>query len=294
MCCFVLSEEDLDKMIVQPRAFLFSAAVLLLPTTQATASCIIAGFSGAASICGAASVTGYSTGQMNQTATPLLTQENSTGVSVGASGGGPGIGGFASATGTFGTVKMFTSSFTSWDTGINTAAYAQADIGFLDGFTVGPTYLNVHFESSISGTLLGGGAAGYGHFDLINLSANQFVVYDKKLFVYSGNPVSSFSYDLTLEAGATYVFDWSMRADARSVTERYSFYPSALADLSHTGRLTIDVLTPGGGALAFSAERITDRLLRYLASPNLPPGQCLFSASQASASRRIAGSQKLH
>jgi len=100
-------------MIVQLRAFLLSAAVLLLPTTQAAASCVIAGFSGAASICGAASVTGYSTGQMNQTATPLLTQENSTGVSVGASGGGPGIGGFASATGTFGTVKMFTSSFTS-------------------------------------------------------------------------------------------------------------------------------------------------------------------------------------
>jgi hypothetical protein len=114
---------------------------------------------------------------------------------------------------------------------------------------VGPTSLNVHFESSITGTLLGGVAAGYGHFNLFNLSARQFVVYDKQLFIYSGNPgnpVSSFSYDLTLEAGATYVFDWSMQAEARSITDRYSFYPSALADLSHTGRLTIDVLTPGG------------------------------------------------
>jgi len=232
-------------MIVQLRAFLLSAAVLLLPTTQAAASCVIAGFSGAASICGAASVTGYSTGPMNQTATPLLTQENSTGVSVGASGGGPGIGGFASATGTFGTVKMFTSSFDSWTSGINTAAYATAELGFLDGFTVGPTSLNVQFVSTLSGTLFGA-SAGYGHFNLYNLSTHQFVVYDWQTFVDPGHPVSSFTYDGTLEAGATYIFDWSMRADARSVTDNFGTYPSALADLSHTGRLTIDVLTPGG------------------------------------------------
>ena len=45
---------------------------------------------------------------------------------------------------------------------------------------------------------------------------------------------------------ATTKFFAFRKADARSVTDNFGTYPSALADLSHTGRLTIDVLTPGG------------------------------------------------
>lgn len=236
-------------MIVQSRVVLCSAAMLLFSITQVAASCSVSGFSGAAAICGTASVTGYSAGPMNETATPLLSQENGIAVSVGASGAGSDIGGFATATGTFGTAHIFASSFSNWPAGVNTGAFARAEIGFVDGFTVGASNLNVQFVLSMSGTLTEGGA-GYGLFNLFDLTTNQFVVYNSQPFIYPGNPIFTFAHDVTLQAGDSYVFDWSMRGDANSGSNYFSALPTALADLNHTGHLTIDVLT-AGGSLSF-------------------------------------------
>jgi hypothetical protein len=221
---------------------LATAAILLFPVTEAAAGCTLSGFSGAASVCGTATVFGGSSGPMVQSPAPLLNQESGTAVAVGAAGAGDGIGGFVTATGSFGAAHIFASSFDSVSYPSNANAVGQ--IGFVDGFTVGSTNLNVQFVSSVSGTFLGFGTAGYVHFNLN--TTNLSVLYDKQLFVYDGSPVQSATYDVTLLAGQTYLFDWSMEADAISAKTQYGYFPSALTDLSHTGTLHIDVLTPGG------------------------------------------------
>jgi hypothetical protein len=184
---------------------------------------------------------------MNETAAPLLDEVNGTGVSVGAAGGGSDIGGLATATGSFGAAHISVSSFSNWPGGINSGAFARGGIGFVDGFTVGTTSLDVQFVSSISGTFTGGVGAGvgFGLFSLYDINANGFVVHDFQLFVDSLNPVSTQTFNLTLQAGESYLFNWSMQADANSGSDKFGSSPFASADLSHTGRLTIDVLTPG-------------------------------------------------
>jgi hypothetical protein len=69
--------------------------------------------------------------------------------------------------------------------------------------------------------------------------------------------------NVLLPAGHTFLFNWTMEAEANSGSDDYSALPSSSADLSHTGRLTIDALTPGGGPLAFLSG--TD----YRSSPNV-------------------------
>lgn len=218
------------------RISLASAAILIFPVAQASA-CSISQFSGP-SICGSASVTGYSDGNMSQTAAPLLNQENATGVAVGSAGGGVGIGGDVQATGSFGAAHILASSFTDITT-YTSAAQAVGNISFVDGFTVGPTSSDVQFVSSVSGTFLGFGARGYVHFNLYSYASNSFVLYDQQLFVGDFRPAQSETYNLTLSAG-NYLFDWSMEADAISTSGSNGYYPSALTDLSHTGSLTID------------------------------------------------------
>ena len=231
--------------MILSRVFAIGTAILIISVMQADASsCTVSAFSGTAMVCGSASVQGSSVG-FNQTPSPLLNQENGSGVAVGAAGGGSGMGGGVTATGSFGAAHILATSFTNISP-FDSAVYARGDIGFVDGFTVGSTNLNVQFVTSMDGTFLGQGAAGYGNFNLYALGTHSFVLYDQQLFVYGGHPGQSATYDLTLYAGETYIFDWAMRADARSFSGRNGNYPSATTDLSHTGRLTIDVLTPGG------------------------------------------------
>jgi len=238
--------ERVAKMILS-RVFAIASAILIFSVMQAAACSV---FTGTAMVCGTASVQGTSVG-FNETPTPLLNQENGTGVAVGATGGGTGMGGAVTATGTFGTAHIFATSFTSLSP-FDSYVYARGDIGFVDGFTVGSTNLNVHMVTSLEGTFLGFTAIGYGNFSLFALGAHSVIIDDQKLLVYDGHPTQSVAFDLTLYAGETYIFDWSMRADARSTSGRNGNYPSATTDLSHTGRLTIDVLTPGGSLSFFS------------------------------------------
>jgi hypothetical protein len=49
---------------------------------------------------------------------------------------------------------------------------------------------------------------------LEDLSTNEFVLSDQRLFVYSLSSSSSRTTDVTLAAGHRFLFNWSMEADA--------------------------------------------------------------------------------
>ena len=234
--------------MISSRVFVCAAAILLFPVTQA-ASCTISGFS--ASICGSASITGD---VATLVAFPVLNEENSTGVLVGEAGGGTGTTGVVTATGSFGAAHIYAQS--TVDPNLYGTVNSVGKIGFVDGFTVASNGTGVQFVSSISGTLVGFGTQGYVHFNLYSYAANGLLIRDQQLFVYGADPVftggigksaDSVTSNLTLDAG-TYLIDWSMEARASAVVgSPYNFgnFPSALIDLSHTGTLHIDVLTPG-------------------------------------------------
>jgi PEP-CTERM motif len=235
-------------------SLIFAATISLLASSASQATlvggCVGLNFAPAPAVCGAVSEVGFSPdGQsLNVTATPALDQISNGPVNVGAGGGGSGIGALAAASGTFGSARMSVSSFSSWPAGFDTRslASARADIGFVDGFTVGAANISARFVSSISGFFTGGGT-GAAAFDLFDQTSNTFAVYDSELFTFIGNPSSSNPIDVLLLAGHTYVFDWTMEADASSGSDQFSRVAASSADLSHTGLLTIDVLTPGEG-----------------------------------------------
>jgi hypothetical protein len=189
------------------------------------------------------------------TASPLLHEVNSSAVAVGAVATGLGLFASTSAYGSFGEahiVASATSSFTVPDGfSVHRAIYSGV-IGFVDGFTVGPSDLNVRFVSSLSGDF-SGGATGTATFSLEDETTVRFG------FCRSGiirlSPTSIRTTDVTLSAGNTYLFDWSMEADASAgVDELDSFGTSFTADLAHTGTLHIDVLTPGGSPTFLSGS----------------------------------------
>ncbi|SDJ61090.1 MULTISPECIES: PEPxxWA-CTERM sorting domain-containing protein [Bradyrhizobium] len=254
---------------IMTKSVFFATAITVLASSASHAS-LVGGcqgwFAAAPAVCGAVSAVGYNpTAQpFTVTATPALNQINSTAVSVGGAGAGTGVGTFATATGNYGTAHISVSSFTSYPAGFNSqsGASSRADIGFVDGFKVGATDLLVSFVSSISGSYTGGGT-GATAFNLDDLTTNSLAVYDSELFTYKNSPSSSYTMNVLLPAGHTFLFNWTMEAEADSGSSEYSALPSSSADLSHTGRLTIDVLTPGGGSLTFLSG--TD----YRSSPNV-------------------------
>lgn len=226
--------------MISNRILVAAVAVLLFPATQVAAACNISQFSGP-KVCGSAEVTGYI--DVSQTASPLLNQESADAVAVGSSGGGPGTTGGAQASGDFGSAHIFATS-SDGNVGFDSSIRSAGDISFVDGFTVGPNGLDLQFISSVDGTFLGFGAVGFVHFNLYSRTTNSFVLNDEQLFVYEGHPSQSETYSLSLSPG-DYLFDWSMRGEATSANGRFGSFPSATIDLSHTGTLAVNVLTPG-------------------------------------------------
>jgi hypothetical protein len=220
----------------------------------ASASPCVGFFSVSAAVCGDASELGE-LGAV--TASPLLHQISASGVAVGAVGTGNGVFGSTAAYGSFGKAHIIasaTSSFTVPDGFSLHRAISIGAIGFVDGFTVGPSDLNVRLVSSLSGNF-SGGATGTVNFSLEDETTNQFVFADQGLFAYRLSSSSSKTTDVTLSAGNTYLFNWSMEADASAgVDQLDSFGASSTADLAHTGTLHIDVLTPGGSLTYLSGS----------------------------------------
>ena len=231
-------------------AFLSVLVGLTGAATQATAEVACFGFFATGpAVCGVASVTGGSSyGPMTQTAAPTIYQLSGSSVEVGAGGGGTGVGGLAYGTGTFGAAHISTSSFSSvpQDPFLRSSASAQVEIGFVDGFTVGANDLNTQFTLALDGIF---GDNGFGElaFNLEDQTTQAFVFHDVKLLVGEDHPTSSYSFDGLLVANHTYIFNWSMRGRADSGSNAFGAVPSSFADLSNTGRLMIDVLTPNEG-----------------------------------------------
>jgi hypothetical protein len=134
------------KRRIVTKSLLFAAAITLLATSTSHAT-LVGGcqgfFADGPAVCGAISLAGSSPDgkQLTVTAAPALSQIDSASVSVGAGGGGTGIGALAAATGNFGAAHISVSSFSSYPAGYDSQsqALARADIGFVDGFTVGAT-----------------------------------------------------------------------------------------------------------------------------------------------------------
>jgi hypothetical protein len=213
-------------------------------------------FSLSAAVCGDAAELGeVALGTV--TASPLLHEVNPSAVAVGAVATGLGVFGSTAAYGSFGKAHIIasaTSSFTVPDGFSLHRAISIGAIGFVDGFTVGPSDLNVRLVSSLSGNF-SGGATGTVNFSLEDETTNQFVFADQGLFAYRLSSSSSKTTDVTLSAGNTYLFNWSMEADASAgVDQLDSFGASSTADLAHTGTLHIDVLTPGGSLTYLSGS----------------------------------------
>lgn len=209
-------------------------------------------FSLTAAVCGDAAELGE---LVNVTASPLVHEVNASAVAVGAVGGGVGVSGSTAAYGSFGKAHIIasaTSSFTVPDGFSLHRAISIGAMGFVDGFSVGSSNLNVRLVSALSGGFAGH-ATGSVNFSLEDQSTNQFVFNDQGLFAYSLSSSSSKTTDVTLAAGNTYLFNWSMEADVTAgVDQLDSFGPSSTADLAHTGTLHIDVLTPGASLTFFS------------------------------------------
>jgi hypothetical protein len=164
-------------------------------------------FSVGAAVCGDASVQGgVGITPLTETASPLLNQISGSGVAVGAVGTGTGIFGSTAAYGSFGSAHIVTSATSSYTdpNGFLSSVASIGVIGFVDGFTVGASALNVRLVSSSS----------------------------------------SKTTNVTLAAGNTYLFNWSMEADASAGNDIFGTWGPSTSDLAHTGTLNIDVLTP--------------------------------------------------
>jgi hypothetical protein len=229
-----------------------SVALINLVSSESQADLVggcLGFFASGPAVCGSVSLSGSSPNGLptSVTATPTLDQINlgAGGVNVGGGLGGSGIGGLAAGSGNFGAAHISVSSFTSWPSGFNTKSVASArtNIGFVDSVLVGQSDVSVRIVSSIDGlfTGIGNGAAA---FNLEDGATNSFVILDSELITF--NPSSSKTYDLTLLAGHNYFFNWTMSAEANSGSDVGVLIASSTADLNHTGRLTIDDLTPGG------------------------------------------------
>jgi hypothetical protein len=171
-------------------------------------------------------------------------QINSTGVSVSGSVGGPGDGALVAVTGSFGEAHIKSSAFYPASSGF-IGATGDGFLGFIDGFTVGATNLNVTFASSLSGLFAGGGT-GDGVFSLFDNAGGSSSL-DLNTFVFGSKLTDVKTGTVTLFADHSYLFAWSMAARADAISPNFDHGDKqVLADLSGTGHLYIDVLTPGG------------------------------------------------
>jgi len=66
----------------------------------------------------------------------------------------------------------------------------------------------------------------------------------RSAFLYSGSPSFSNTWDLTVHGGDTLFFSMDMLAQANTTNDGALVLRST-ADVSHTGRVFLDVLTPG-------------------------------------------------
>jgi hypothetical protein len=239
-------EFQMSKQIAST-ALLSVLAALSFPATHAMASVSCGGFfaSGPA-VCGMSEILGGSSlGPIIETPAPLLYQIGAASVEVGEGGAASGVGGLVHATGTFGAAHISVSSFSDYPPHpfLQSNVSARGQIGFIDGFTVGPNAVDVQFQISLNGLFTGMGR-GEVVFNLEDVTAHSFVFNNYWVGVDKNAPSAVSTFDSILVANHSYAFNWSMFAEAQSGNNTYTTYGPSTTDLSHSGYLTIDVLTP--------------------------------------------------
>jgi hypothetical protein len=233
-------------------------------------------------ICGGAEGHGAGNGIVfNASPDPFSSFISGVGGAMGVAG--VGVGGVyatASGSGGFGLIHLFASAnngeFTELESnGTHTgSAYGRAEIIFVDG---GPVLapvgssVNLRFTPSMEGVFTGVGEGGF-----------QFNVFDgisfvgsSSAFLYSGNPSVSQTLDLTVKGGDTLFFSMDMWVQANSTNDG-TVIVSSIADASNTGRLFLDVLTPGA---AFASNSGTDYSSVAAAAAAPEPGTALLLAA---------------
>jgi hypothetical protein len=97
-----------------------------------------------------------------------------------------------------------------------------------------------------------GAGSGEAIFRLEDLTTNQFVIQELTTSVFGFKPTALVSQTAGLSAGHSYLFTWGMAAISDARVDFFTNRPDVAADLSGTGHLFIDVLTPGE-SLAFNS-----------------------------------------
>jgi hypothetical protein len=261
---------------------LCAIALLTMPVNHAAADTLCTGFfSTAPGVCGYANVQGSSASNgppivLTQTTNNGLQQFNGTAVAVDSTGTGTGIGGSVQGNGTFGDAHLFASAFTDLSGSSSTShVVSVGSIGFVDGFTLSsPT--EIKFTSSGSGTFINssgvlGAATGTVIF---NLQGPSIFIINDVISLSENNFSGKSTYDLSLNPG-NYLFNWSMEADA-GAGNNPGLVASSSADLSHTGTLTIDAVTPGA-SLAFLSGHDYSSSSEAISATPLPAALPLFA-----------------
>ena len=214
-------------------------------------------------ICGAAEGSGEGLGEA-YTAGPLPLQQssfaNDVGGSFGVAGAGKGgVNSSASGSGTFGEIHLSANadnglfqspSFDKWGEAGAIAQIAFGDGGVVYGYPVG-TPIIVRLSVSVDGVFAGAADAGLsfmmqdGQSQLVSLSGIYLTPFDTSYL---------YTQDFTINSGDALHFYMELYASAATTNKDYSTTYLSVADVSHTGRMFFDILTPGATFSSYSGH----------------------------------------
>ena len=269
------------KLIFSGASVVAIAASVFSATASATPVCFDPFSQGGSTptigpVCGNIQIQGgFNGGNFSVTQDPTP-QGSNTSVSLNGAGGGTGLGALTSVSGSFGVGHIKSTDFDTNPQNLSdeSSVTATGQLGVMDQFTVvGTTNLQALFTSSLSGSFSGNGT-GESILRVINLTTGSFVISQLEAIVAQTFPTTTVTSTVTLLAGDTYLFDWSMEATAASRVDFLTDNPNSSADLSDTGHLNIDVLTPGGSLNFLSG---TDYSSNAVSTTPLPATLPLFA-----------------
>lgn len=222
-------------------------------------------------VCGDAQITGFHEGDVLTPTGPALPVWGNS-VSFVAGGGGTGMTATVSVSGTFGEGHIKAESHISAPRPDSSQISARGFLGFVDTFTVGAGNVQANFSSSLNGFFTGAGS-GQAVLRVQDLTTPSLTVNDLTTLVNESISSSTQTALVTLAANHQYSLSWSMKALADTMVNFLTNRPDATADLSGTGHLYIDVLTPGGTLTFASGHNYSSSIV---ATTPLPPSLILM------------------
>lgn len=231
-------------------AFCLGAAVLCAsPAVADTSDICVIGQSGdwwrgaAPAMCAAVFQNGGKVGDTAFTPQQTPTEIGNFPVSAHGAGGGSGLISAVSAAGGYGVVHVFAEANNTnvYDGTNESSVAAAAAVGYIDQFTATvDTSVNVSWEVDGAFAGFGEGSLFFSVEDLTTNAAPVFV--DVPLLTTNLSGAN----DIFVQAGDTYLLRYSLKASASSTSDVHSpIGEDSIADLSDTGTVNFDALTPG-------------------------------------------------